>query len=550
MIRGHTSAVALLIIITILFLVPFVNKAFHIDDTLFLWNARQIQAHPLDFYGFSVNWYGTGMPMSLITKNPPFTSYFIAVFAFLFGWSEIALHLAFLLPAIGVAAGSYFLAKRFCSRPFLAACAGIATPVFLVSSTNIMCDTMMLAFWVWAVFFWTEGLEQNRPSFLFISSILVSLCALTKYFGISLIPLLMVYSLVKKRKPGVWVLYFLIPAAVLAGYQWATNVLYGRGLLLDAASYATASRVRQGRQVFENLITGLTFTGGSIAIILFYIPLIWSKKAQWILVASIAVTILLLSQLGMIGKFSLVHNSNIRWNTIIQFGVFAVTGASILALSLGDIWKNRNTDSFLLFLWIAGTFIFASSINWTVNGRSILPMVPAVGILLARRIEHRGSSSRSPIFVWPLLPAAILALLVTWTDYRFAGSARQAAHEINALYKDIAGNRWFQGHWGFQYYMEKEGAKPLNMKQLMLYPGDIMVVPSNNTNIYALPGQYFRIIQTFTPPSLSWISTMHASVGAGFYSDIWGPLPFAFGPVPPEKYTVYLFSFVQQEHPQ
>jgi hypothetical protein len=39
--------------------------------------------------------------------------------------------------------------------------------------------------------------------------------ALTKYFGIALIPLLLVYALAKERRVGAWLLHFLIPIAVL-----------------------------------------------------------------------------------------------------------------------------------------------------------------------------------------------------------------------------------------------------------------------------------------------------------------------------------------------
>jgi hypothetical protein len=528
----RTSAVFLLAIFTILCLTPFVNKPFHIDDTLFLWNARQIQAHPGDFYGLSINWYGTEMPMSQVTKNPPLTSYYIAA----------------LLPAIGVALGCFFLANRLCSRPFLAACSAIITPVFLVSSTNVMCDTMMLAFWVWALFLWMEGLDKDKPLILFISSVIVSLCVVTKYFGISLIPLIALYSLFKKRKPGTWALFLLIPLAVLAGYQWATSALYGRGLLLDAASYATESRLRQGRQLIENLVTGLAFSGGCIAIVIFYLHLLWSRRFQIVLFALSAVTILLLPYLGTIGTFPLVHDNDIQWIPVVQIGIFAMTGAAILALTIADLLKNRDTDSFVLFLWIMGTFVFASFINWTVNGRSILPMIPAVGILLARRIEQRAMTSSAPriwSFVWPFIPAVTLSLLVTWADYRFADNARQAAGEINNTYKGVTMNRWFQGHWGFQYYMEKGGGKALDIRQLRFFAGDIMVVPSNNTNIHVLPERYFRPVQTITLQSFPWLATMSSTVGAGFYANIWGPLPFAIGAVPPEKYTIYLFNFVQ-----
>ena len=143
-------SIGLLLVICILCLAPFADKAFHIDDPLFIWVAKHIQTNPFDFYGFTVNWYGFEMPMSEVTKNPPLASYYIALVAFLFGWSEIALHLAFLIPASAVVIGTFFLAKELCDRPFLAALVGMVTPVFLLSSTTVMCDTLMLSLWVWA----------------------------------------------------------------------------------------------------------------------------------------------------------------------------------------------------------------------------------------------------------------------------------------------------------------------------------------------------------------------------------------------------------------
>ena len=41
-----------LLMLVLVCLLPFINKAVHIDDTLFLRAAQQIQKHPLDFYGF------------------------------------------------------------------------------------------------------------------------------------------------------------------------------------------------------------------------------------------------------------------------------------------------------------------------------------------------------------------------------------------------------------------------------------------------------------------------------------------------------------------
>jgi 4-amino-4-deoxy-L-arabinose transferase-like glycosyltransferase len=109
-----------LLLLTTAVLVPFAGKAFFIDDTLFLRAAQQIQYHPLDFYGFSLNWFGYTTPMTVAFDNPPLTSYYIAFAAWLLGWNEWALHLAFLLPALAAVGGIFTLAKSYCERPFTA----------------------------------------------------------------------------------------------------------------------------------------------------------------------------------------------------------------------------------------------------------------------------------------------------------------------------------------------------------------------------------------------------------------------------------------------
>ena len=85
---------------TLLFLAPFAGKAIHIDDPMYLWAAHQIQSEPFDFYGFDVNWYGNEKSMVEANKNPPLVSFYLAFSAALLGWSELALHLAMLLPAM------------------------------------------------------------------------------------------------------------------------------------------------------------------------------------------------------------------------------------------------------------------------------------------------------------------------------------------------------------------------------------------------------------------------------------------------------------------
>ena len=149
-------------VILVVCLGPFINKAIHTDDVLFVWTGQWIQKHPADFFGFKVNWWVSAIPMWVANYNPPLMSYFLAGVAALFGWSEIVLHLAGLGVAIMAALGIYALAERWCDRPLLATLVAIFTPAFLVSSTTLMCDVLMLGFWVWALVLWDRALTGER----------------------------------------------------------------------------------------------------------------------------------------------------------------------------------------------------------------------------------------------------------------------------------------------------------------------------------------------------------------------------------------------------
>lgn len=520
-------------------LLPFIGKAFNIDDPLFIWTAQHIQTSPGNPYDFTVNWYGRDMPMSIINKNPPLASYYIALVASVLGWSESALHLAFLFPALAVAIGMYLIARRFCDHPLLAALAGLLTPVYLMTGLTVMSDMLMLTFWVFAVYFWIDGIESDKPGALALASMLIGIAAVTKYFAIALIPLLGFYSVAKQRRVGRSLLYLLIPIAFLTWYQWVTYHLYGRGLLLDAAAYATNIRPVFNQGAIAKLYVGLAFTGGCIASALFFARQLWSSTALalGVLAAMLsAVVITSFSTLTTGHGVGLTH-----WLLVLQLASWGTVGASLLLLAALDLHRQRDADSLFLFLWMIGTFAFAGFINWTTNGRSILPMIVPAGILITRLLERRSTSTRHgrlPAPIMPLAAAAALSLAVTWADFTFAEAGRTGAQMIQEKYAASADNAWFEGHWGFQYYMQQRGAKALEVRRnLRLGRSDILVVPTTNTNVYPIaPGS--TMLEPVDVPVCGWLATMNFGVGAGFYSDALGPLPFAFGSIPAERFKI------------
>jgi 4-amino-4-deoxy-L-arabinose transferase-like glycosyltransferase len=617
--RNRRIALAVVALASLLSLLPFVDKAFHIDDPLFLWTARQIQTHPLDFYGFTVNWYVTESPMHQVMKNPPLCSYYIAAMTAVFGWGEPTLHLAFLFPAIAAIWGTYVLAERFCQRPLIAALATLWTPAFLVSSTNVMCDTMLLCFWIWALVYWEwalssagsspeagkGGLAARRMLWLWLAAVLVCLSALTKYFGMSLLPLLVVYGWARTRKAGWWLLPLVLPVGVLAGYQIYTAGIYGHGLLSDAAGFAGEARTRLEARFGPKTLVGLAFAGGCTATALFYAPLVWSRNVLIGAAIVLVVSLIIISGITDLNQFEFQVNGQVRWEIVGQMALAVLGGLGVLGLAVADLKARRDPQSLLLALWVAGTFVFAVWINWVINARTLLPLAPAVGILLARRMEdhqvrtgalntmiHRiifAADSRKALplplarpantkkrqrpaptqsaaeqgikeplslkpwlaFV-PLLPAAIVALLVACGDYLQANSARKAAENLFAQYGQGPAPLWFQGHWGFQYYMEQLGAVIADAKYPKQHFGDRIVLPTCNTSVwFFLPdvrqkmaerGIALRPIAELEQPTCPWLATTSVAVGGGFYSDDTGPLPFVFTSVEPDRYWVREFE--------
>jgi len=523
-------------------LLPFSGKAFNVDDTLFIYVARQITHHPLDPYGFKVNWFLDAVPMAYETKNPPLAAYYIAAAASVAGWSERALHFAFLLPALAVVLGTYRLAQRFTDSPMLAAAATLLTPVFLVSANSVMCDTLMLALWIWAIIFWIEGTEPSRPHYLAISALLIALCALTKYFGIALIPLVAGYSLARQRRLGSWAWYLLLPIAVLTGYQHWTKAVYGLRMISEAAHMSAG--VRQARQssALAKTLVDLSFVGGLTLPALTLAPVMWPRTKILIvsIVSGVAGFLISTGRISL-GEMLWPFDFYGHWFLVgIQLTLFIAAGFSVLALAAADAWKRKDADSLLLMLWVFGTFVFTGFLNWAINARSVLPLIPAAGILLARCLDALRTESfrwRPAMLAIPLAVAAAVSFWLTWADTELANSARTAAALIEQRTRNQPGTVWFQGHWGFQYYMESFGARAAVVDDPPRLPGDFIATAGDRL-LFEVRPEFVASRDVIQIPMRLGITTAQGELGAGFFSSDLGPLPFAIGPVPPERYEL------------
>jgi hypothetical protein len=503
-----------------------------------------------------------------------------------------------MLPAVGVVLGTYQLARELDGQPAVAAAATLASPVFLISASTIMSDVAMLCAFVWAAWFWVRGMKARRTGMLVVAALLIAVSALTKYFGVALIPLLLADGLVRRRgRLGAWLLPLLLPVAILIAYQLVTQRVYGRGLLFDAATYAGQTREAIGHPLGRRLMNGLSFVGGgciTVAAVMLVALLAGTGRARlrfalaWMLtLAVVLVALLALDPWAPKHPIHLPDGGGVNALLWVQLGLFITAGLAIFAAAVNEVrrrarerrggalragddrtsggggdgesvrrddaasggergpWSWLDADTMLLLLWLAGTFVFAALANWAVNGRSVLPSVVAAAIVASRLVARTTFATPGRVALAAVIVAgAALSFFCVRADASDAVMARRGAFAIHRRFPPPPGSDrriYFSGHWGFQHYMQLRGARAIDALVPDWRVGDLLVQPAENfymvDYIPAAPGALPPIARIIGEPPPS-MATMHVAAHAGFYSDGWGPLPYAFGRKDPTFFLI------------
>jgi 4-amino-4-deoxy-L-arabinose transferase-like glycosyltransferase len=528
-------------VVAVLPLLWLSDRAFNIDEPLFLWLAEQIQREPLDFFGFAVNWYGSEQPMFAVTRNPPLTGYAIAAAASVVGWSERALHIVFALPAAVAAIATWALARRFEADALPAALLALTAPVFLICANTVMSDVSMLALWLLALLCWLRGVACDGDRWLWAAAALAGAAVWTKYFAIALVPLLAVHGLASGLALRRFGPPLLLPVVALGVLELAMNALYGAGALEQAMAEALHLEGIERPKLLRQTVEGLAFAGGCIAPALLLAPWLWRARALFAGGAiALVFAALAPASLGWIGLPVQAGAASSAATRVfaLQLAAMVLGGVSLLALAVGELRRERDPGRWLLGLWLLGSFVFAAFVNWTNNGRSNLVLAPVGAILVVRRLRARELSFAHPGIVAASVACAVLALGLAWADRQWSNGVRAAASELVDRHGG-SGTLWFHGHWGLQYYLEQRGARAVDWRRDVIRPGDRLIVAGNNAEAHTPREQAARLVDVLETAEPRWLHTQAKPSGASFNASNLGPLPYLLGPAVPDRYRVY-----------
>ena len=543
---------ALAFALPIVLLAPFVNRAYNIDEPMFVWVAQQIVENPFNYFGGYVERGGGNEPMYTYNQNPPGFSYVLAMFGAIGGWGEPVQHIASLLAAGLCSLGTYVLAAKLSPRPLLATFVTVATPAFLVSGASVMTDVPMLAAYVWAMYAGLRWVDDRRPHWLALTIVLISAGALMKYYAVTAAPLVIVYALLKRVRPGWWLLAFLVPIAVLGAFFWWSWRLYGVNLLTVAAEVAQSSNARIGDAMMYRELVSATFVGGCFAPVALFAPAFIRPIA--IACAAALIAILVLLGVGDYSFFQLMLGTSepYGWNLLSHLGAMALAGAVILWLPVRDALRRRDAESAVLLAWIFGAFVFTLYVNHLINARTLLPMAPALGVLLARNVSLPSPGARRQVIAQsvPVAMGLILSVWVLLGDYAIAESGRFSARAAGERAKSDGVRLYYAGLWGFQYYAQLAGADVFRVDdadwggefRVRMQQRDLLAVSSDGREKWRYPPGDFEEADFFAHPNPFLVMTYHPADEAGFYSHLAGVIPYKFGTSSREEYGLYRWT--------
>ncbi|PIV12181.1 MAG: hypothetical protein COW11_03620 [Candidatus Omnitrophica bacterium CG12_big_fil_rev_8_21_14_0_65_43_15] len=533
--------IVIIVLAAVILGLPFINQAFHIDDTNFLYITKQILKDPLRPYSFNINWRGADERAFDILANPPLCPYYSALAIKLFGQSEPALHGAYLIFAVAAGLFMFFLSRRFTRHALICSLLMLVTPAFMVMSHTIMPDTALLVFYLAGITLFIYGVDKNRPGFLVLSGIFMGLASLCRYSGLTVFFIVIMYIAIQRKKfKAIILIPFFTGGLIFLAWCAHNTIFYGRMHFMAASGFQLVTLTAE--DIFCKIEALLSYIGSTSVFFVFLIVGFFTaryKKIFFILAAPCF-------YLGVIAAMK-YHASALQ---IIFISIFMLSSLHFFFIAIDSIIaqkaKNIKKDYLFLIGWVFFIIIFTGTIYFSAV-KHILLLLPAFLILFVVLIERFCARFVKIYLAVALIATFLCGISVSYADFMYADVYRDFAYKNALKYKNSSNTVWFAGHWGFQYYMESLGCKALTYDDNSPKKGDVLIMPvliAEHQWPCELLQKRLSLLDVYGYGLIFPIRTMNARKNFSFYTNIMlgynpGFLAYYFSSQNLEQFVVY-----------
>ena len=522
--------VIVLSLISLALLIPFLDKAFHIDDSLFLDLGNFFFDGIDNYYKKTYYYYGLRHENVLNSSHSPLglpPLNFLIYFLFE-NPGEKVFHLIYSIFSVSAVIFTYIFFLRFSTSPFILSLLFLLTPPFILLSNNIMTDICFYAFLLGSFVFYISGTDKNCWKSILISVFLFTIAIAVSYQSVVFYPLFFICSYLKKKDTRYfyWMFASLLP--ILCWYLYHYFIIWElpNPFNLKLPYPVDKALTLKLKLIYYLMNLGLSFFSPIILIIYSF-----KKQLGPLYLISFVFSFILFMSIDdfILNGYSVTQK--IIMLIFFSFSIYIVL--NMLYRFAGSLSRKlENSDELFLLSWFL--FFFAICILFTPFGtnRYLLPLIPPLLILLANKIKFNRL-----IFLYLLL-MVIFSLRIAAADYNYANSYKSFARNVKNKVSST-GTIWFTGEWGFRHYMTEEGYKYLTYDSV-LKKNDLIIKPQLNSPIdLGKLDILLNLEKNFSIDSREKLKILSLKSKAGFYSHGFGFFPFWFNDGPLEYFEVY-----------
>ncbi|HEY1186822.1 MAG TPA: glycosyltransferase family 39 protein, partial [Gemmata sp.] len=469
-----------------------------VDDTAYLLFARHISTDPTNPYGFTIFWWEKPDP-AMEVLCPPVVPYWLALGIRLVG-EHVPLLKLWLFPFVLLLAWALNgLLARFARGAERVGLAVLMLSPAVLPTVNLMLDVPAVALALASVELFIRAVVRRSGWLVVLAGCVAGLAMQTKYSAFVAPAVIAWFGLTHRR---FWPALVAVGVcvAVFVGWELLLVAKYGQSHFAFHAGSSGGGGLRAfAEQKFSLLaplsgyLGGLAVGAGLLAVSALRVPRRWLGGIVGVWCFGFVLVTTLPRRWTVFGPdFFAV---SVYW----QLGglLWAAAVAGCLCVLLFRVRKGiglrANRDTLFLAGWLMIEVVAALGLTPFPAARRVIGVSLVMGLVAARAASRLGRvdlNRRVPQWVGVVGIGA--GVLIAAIDVLDAFPEKLCAEGAAAL---VAGEKtgeqgaepetWFVGHWGFQYYCERYGMRPLIAGGTVARAGDFLVIPAYP------PGDYF-----------------------------------------------------------